>query len=149
MNARPDWLDYFMGIARAVAARGECTRSQVGAVIVQERRIVSTGYNGAPAGAPSCLDGACPRGLSDVAPLSSYDAGPGACIALHAEQNAIMWADREDRLDATIFVTRMPCPGCWRMLQGSGVRTAVWPDDSTYRRHRQQLVRELRVEDLA
>lgn len=59
---RPGWDAYFLGIARAVAARGDCTRAKVGAVIARGHRIVSTGYNGAPAGHPGCLEGACPRG---------------------------------------------------------------------------------------
>jgi dCMP deaminase len=114
---RPGWDDYFLNIAQAVSARADCTRRQVGAVIVRERRIVSTGYNGAPSGHLGCLsDGACPRGQHFAlgpfdnnfckcgnpwpcpewaVPGSSYDTGPGACVALHAEQNALLYASRD------------------------------------------------------
>lgn len=125
-SMRPDWDSYFMHIAISVSARGECLRSKVGAVIVKDRRIVSTGYNGAPAGMESCLDGVCPRAASNVEPGSSYDSGAGTCIALHAEQNAVLWASREDREGSTLYVTRKPCEGCWRTLQGSGIKRVVW-----------------------
>lgn len=62
MKDRPDWDEYFLIIAQAVATRADCSRREVGAVIVKNHRIVSTGYNGAPAGDGGCLSGACPRG---------------------------------------------------------------------------------------
>jgi len=123
---RPDWDEYFLGVAQAIALRADCTRSQVGAVLVKDNRIVSTGYNGAPAGAPGCLSaGACPRGRSDVEPGSSYDTGPGSCIAVHAEQNAIIYSDRADRVGSTLYVTREPCGGCSRLIAGSGIARVV------------------------
>lgn len=128
MSTRPDWDDYFLGIAEAVSRRGECLRSQVGAVIVSaDRRIVSTGYNGAPAKHLSCLKGGCPRGLSEgVEPLSSYDTGPGSCIAIHAEANALLYSSRDQIAGGTIYVTRQPCDGCMRLLLGSGLSRAFW-----------------------
>lgn len=127
---RPDWDEYFAGIAVAVAARADCRRRRVGAVVVSGRRIRSTGYNGAPSGGPSCLAGECPRGLSstaDVAPGSSYDTGAGACVALHAEQNALLWAAPDEIAGGTIYITTAPCDGCARMIAGSGLARAVWP----------------------
>lgn len=123
---RPDWDTYFIDIAKAVAARGECTRSQVGAVLVRDERIRATGYNGAPRGKPSCLDGACPRATSAAVPaVSSYDDGPTACIALHAEQNALLYASRDDTEGGTLYVTREPCADCQRMIDGSGITRVV------------------------
>lgn len=119
---RPDWDAYFLNVAKAVSLRGDCLRRQVGAVIVDgDRRIVSTGYNGAPPGGPSCLAGECPRGRSSVPPGSSYDTGPGSCIALHAEQNAIMWGDPSRVVRSTIYVTEKPCGACERMIHGLGM----------------------------
>lgn len=90
--------------------------------------MVGMGYNGAPSGAPGCLtDGACPRAFSDVEPGSSYDTGPGACIALHAEQNLIMHADWNDLKGATLYVTREPCGGCWKLIKGARFERVVWP----------------------
>lgn len=129
-DPRPDWDTYYMGIAAAVLKRADCTRRKVGAIIIKGDRIVSTGYNGAPSGQPGCLtNGACPRGqLStlDVAPGSSYDTGAGACIALHAEQNAILRAGLDCR-GATLYVTEEPCDGCSRLIAGSGISRVVTP----------------------
>lgn len=163
MNARPDWDTYFLGIAEAVAVRGECTRRQVGAVIVDpvRHRIVEggTGYNGAPAGMPSCLDGACPRGLhypatasghpasngrqtvfvdhcgcgndwpcpSSTAPGGSYDTGPGSCIAVHAEANALLTSGLRS-VGSTIYITDAPCDGCKRLIAGAGIARTVYPE---------------------
>jgi dCMP deaminase len=131
-DPRPDWDTYYLGIAHAVAARADCTRRTIGAIIVKGDRIVSTGYNGAPTGKPGCLTaGACPRGLmntTDVAPGSSYDTGSGACIALHAEQNAILRAGLECR-GSVLYITAEPCDGCVRLIEGSGIARVVSPQD--------------------
>lgn len=127
---RPDWDEYFLQIAAAVSRRADCTRRQIGAVIVKDNRIVSTGYNGAPAGHPGCLSGACPRGhksLEEVAPGSSYDTGAGSCISLHAEQNAVIYGDYARMKRGTIYVTDVPCDGCARMIQGTGLARLVTP----------------------
>lgn len=126
VEGRPDWDTYFTDIAVAVSARAECSRSKVGAVLVKDNRIRATGYNGAPQGRPSCLQGACPRASSQAAPgVSSYDDGPTSCIALHAEQNALLYASRDDAEGATLYVTREPCAGCQRMIDGSGIVRVV------------------------
>lgn len=134
-RARPTWEDYFLAIAKAVALRADCTRRQVGAVIVDHsNHIIGTGYNGGPAGGKSCLKGECPRGLmskTEVTPGSSYDTGTGACIALHAEQNALLHSDVSRRAGASIFITCEPCDGCWRELSGSGLRYVYYSTDDS------------------
>lgn len=126
---RPSWDEWAMGVAEAVARRGDCTRSQVGAVALdQDHIIIATGYNGSPPGDPGCKsDGACPRASSDVPPGSSYDTGPGACIALHAEQNLIMRSDWKTLVGATLYVTREPCGGCLKMINAARFGRVVWP----------------------
>lgn len=132
--SRPDWDEYFLGIAEAVSKRADCTRSKVGAVVVDSAlRIAGTGYNGAYPGGPSCLAGECPRGTKSreqVVPGTSYDTGVGACIALHAEQNALLYSSRDSRTGGTIYITREPCDGCLRMLKGSGLQRAVFWSES-------------------
>ena len=100
-STRPGWHDWGVGIAYAVAQRADCTRRRVGAVVFDEaNRILSTGYNGAPAGRLGCLEGGCPRGSlgHDELPLDApYEdpSSPGFCISIHAESNALLFADRE------------------------------------------------------
>lgn len=132
---RPDWNAWGLDVAQAIAARADCTRRKVGAVIVRpDHRIVSTGYNGAPSGSRSCLKGHCPRGkltVEQIKPLvTSYDTGPGSCIALHAEQNALLRCDWDQMQDATMYVTCEPCPGCMRMILGTHLMRVVWPQGS-------------------
>ena len=124
--SRPDWDSYFLGVAKAVAERSDCERSKVGAVVVKDRRIRGTGYNGAPAGKPGCET--CPRRTSEVEPGSSYDAGPGRCVAVHAEANALLYCNREDLVDATLYITRAPCPGCKKLIDAAGVTRVIYPE---------------------
>lgn len=95
-------------------------------MIVKNRRIVATGYNGAPAGKPGCLSGACPRGRSDVPNYSQYEDGPGECIAIHAEANALLYANRDQCEGATMYVTVAPCTWCQKLIDGSGISRVVW-----------------------
>lgn len=154
---RPEWRDYFLGIANAVAARADCTRRRIGAVIVDsDHRIISTGYNGAPPGQNGCLShGVCPRGLHYPHPTqrgvcacgmaladglkgacirggvehgSSYDTGAGSCIAVHAEANALLYA-RTSVQGCSLYITDAPCDGCWRLINAARLRTVYTPDD--------------------
>jgi len=132
-NDRPSWTEYFLAIATAVAARADCTRRKAGAVLVKDHRIVATGYNGAPAGDKGCLsDGACPRGALDhsaVPAYSSYDSGPGACIAVHAEANCLLYADRDKCEGAVLYcVPGVPCAGCEKLIRGAGVASVYTPE---------------------
>ncbi|QMP84405.1 deoxycytidylate deaminase [Streptomyces phage Dagobah] len=128
---RPSIGLWALGVASAVSSRGECTRRRVGAVILDVRgRICGAGYNGAAPGAPSCLDGACPRALSGVPAGSSYDTGPGACIAVHAELNALLDVSDRSRLDgATLYVTAEPCDGCLKILGNTEIDAVVYLDE--------------------
>lgn len=125
---RPTWDEYFLGIAQAVSARADCSRRQVGAVIVgTDRRLISVGYNGAPPGKPGCLtDGACPRANSGVAPGAPYDHGTGRCIAVHAEANAIINGDFSRMLNATIYCTDEPCHECARLIEGARIAHVIF-----------------------
>lgn len=132
-TSRPGWRAWGVGIAAAVARRADCTRRQVGAVIFDaENRILSTGYNGAPAGRTGCLAGGCPRGAlghDELPPDAPYEDpnSPGFCISIHAESNALLFADPVRRRGGWIAITHPPCPGCQKLLANSGLATAVWP----------------------
>lgn len=124
--SRPDWDEYFLGIARAVAERSDCDRSKVGAVVVNDRRIRATGYNGAPSKSPGCAT--CPRRTSSAEPgVSSYSSGATRCVAVHAEANALLYCNREDLVGATIYITREPCVDCSKLIAAAGVVRVVTP----------------------
>lgn len=130
LTRRPDKNEWAFIVALAVSTRGECKRRRVGAVIIDEAgRIAGAGYNGSHPGGPSCLEGNCPRSLSGVPAGSSYDTGPGACHAVHAELNALLDVSDKNRLNrATLFVTTEPCGGCLKILRSTGIRTIRWLD---------------------
>lgn len=122
---RPDFDEYFMSIARVVSTRADCRRASHGSVIVRDNRVLSTGYNGLPSKAGSCLEGDCPRGLL------SYEECPAfgdysSCRALHSEQNAIAYA-RQDLTDATIYVVggKAPCDMCAKLIVAAGIIRVV------------------------
>lgn len=139
---RPSWDEYFGIVAGAIASRSDCERSKVGAVVVKDGRIVGTGYNGAPAGWPGCAS--CPRRTSDCEPGSSYDTGPGSCVALHAEANALIYTDRTDLQGATLYLTRKPCDGCAKLIAGAGIARVVVDGEEPY-----DVAPPMRVEDVA
>lgn len=124
---RPSVDDYYLGIAAAVAARAECSRRQVGAVIVRDSTIVGTGFNGAPPGELSCLDGACPRAraFGAITPGTGYAAS--GCTAIHAESNAIIRAGRDRCLGATLYVTHECCDLCAPLVRAAGIARVVTP----------------------
>ncbi|WP_459957334.1 deoxycytidylate deaminase [Nocardia sp. IFM 10818] len=124
-HPRPGWDEYFLEIARAVSLRSDCERDRVGAVVVNQRRIRATGYNGAPAGAAGCAT--CPRRTSGCAPGSSYDAGASACVAVHAEANALLYCDRADLAGSTLYITREPCYSCRKLIDATGIAQVVYP----------------------
>jgi dCMP deaminase len=99
-----------MSIARTVASRSNCVRRKVGALIVVEKAIIGTGYNGAPLGVRNCDEGGCPRCASNAAPGEGYD----SCICVHAEQNAIVLAARHGNATnaGILYTTLRPCFGC-------------------------------------
>lgn len=129
--SRPSWDDWALGIARAVATRGDCTRRQVGVVILDSaNRIVSCGYNGAPSGDAGCLtSGACPRGRLTYDQYPGITASYDNCIAVHGEANALLHGDWRDFQGATLYCTAQPCPPCWKLIAGAGIKRVVWLDE--------------------
>lgn len=119
---RPNFDEYMMGIAMAVRARANCTGNRIGAVIVKDHRIVSTGYNGTPYDMPNCDEGGCDR----CNHRERYASGTGydLCICVHAEQNAILAAARFGiECEGSIMYTTMrPCFGCTKELLQAKVK---------------------------
>ncbi len=122
--ARPSWDQYFMDIATQVAARSNCMKRQVAAVIVSERRIISTGYNGTPRGVKNCNEGGCPRCNG----FSESGRNLEECLCSHGEENAIVQASYHGIAirDATLYTTYSPCLMCSKMIINAGIRRVVY-----------------------
>lgn len=143
MAERPDWDHYFMDIARVAAARANCRRRQVAAVLVRDRRIISTGYNGTPRGVKNCNEGGCPRCNSDVP--SGHDLAE--CFCSHAEENAIVQAAYHGIAvkGATLYTTFSPCLQCAKMIINAGVVEVVYHQRYSIDDSAQKLLREAGV----
>lgn len=124
------WDEMFLEMTRAASMRGNCTRAQVGSIIVDaNRRLLSMGYNGSAAGEPGCLtEGACERGKLTYKQLAGLTGDYDNCISIHAEANAIMYADVIRRQGGTIYSTYKPCAGCFKLIKGSGLKRIVWTE---------------------
>jgi len=124
----------FLRIAREIAKSSTCTRGSVGAVIVQDRRIVSTGYNGAPPGMPHCTDVGCLLPLTTESP-KRLETNPGCQRAIHAEMNAIAWAARHGVATegATLYSTHGPCLKCAQAMLAAGIERVYFVHE--YRLH--------------
>ena len=121
--ARPTWDEYFMKIAHLVAERSTCTRRRVGAIIVKDKRIISTGYNGAPRGLKHCLEVGCLREQMGIPSGERQE----LCRGAHAEQNAIIQAASSgvSMEGATMYCTTAPCSTCAKMIINAGIRCLV------------------------
>ncbi len=116
---RPSWTAYFMEIAFLVAKRSTCLRRKVGAIIVKDKRILATGYNGAPTGIKHCVDIGCLREKLKVASGERHE----LCRGIHAEQNAIIQSAYHgvSIKDSTLFCTNLPCSICSKMIINAGI----------------------------
>ena len=133
VSQRPEKERYYLDIAKSVSARSTCLRRQYGAVIVQNDEIVATGYNGAPRGETNCCDaGECYRQRIGIPHGEQYE----KCVAVHAEQNAIISASRREMLGATLYLyghdcvtdaelEAEPCLLCRRMIKNAGISKVV------------------------
>ena len=122
---RPSWDEYFSAITKQVATRSTCLRRKVGAIIVKDKRILTTGYNGAPMGIKNCLDrGTCLREELKVPSGQRHE----ICRALHAEQNAIIQAAYHgvSIKDSVMYCTTQPCVLCSKMIINSGIKKVYY-----------------------
>lgn len=137
ISSRPSWDEYFLEIAELVAKRSTCLRRNYGAVIVKDNIIISTGYNGAARGEPNCIDtGQCVRASHNVPKGERYE----LCVAVHAEQNAIIAGDPVKMQGATIYVsgynadgssaTSEPCLLCRRMIKNAMIKRVVFLNEA-------------------
>jgi dCMP deaminase len=128
---RPEWDDYFMQITEVVASRSTCLRRKVGALIVKDNRILSSGYNGAPKGLHHCAELSCRREALGIPSGERHE----LCRAIHAEQNAIIQAATYGVSieGSVIYTTTQPCVLCAKMIVNAGIKKIVfkgqYPDE--------------------
>lgn len=121
---RPSWPEYFAEITKMVSSRSTCTRRRVGALLVKNKRILATGYNGAPSGVPHCLDVGCLREQMGIPSGERHE----LCRGLHAEQNAILQAAHYGVSieGADLYCTNLPCIICSKMLINAGIKRVYY-----------------------
>lgn len=130
-HTRPSWDEYFLEVATLVSKRSTCLRRSVGAVAVRDKRILATGYNGAPSGLAHCLDIGCIREKLGIPSGQRQE----LCRGLHAEQNVMIQAiiHQIDLKGAVIYITNQPCVTCSKMLIGVGIKEVIirdgYPDE--------------------
>ena len=128
---RPGWDEYFLSLAELAATRSTCLRRQVGALLVADRRVLSTGYNGPPRGLPHCREIGCLRTVLKVPSGQRHE----ICRALHAEQNAILQAAQHGVpiRQATLYCTHQPCAICAKLILNLDINRLVlcgaYPDE--------------------
>ncbi|OCL25655.1 cytidine deaminase [Orenia metallireducens] len=121
---RPSWDNYFMEMTEVVAKRSTCLRRKVGALIVKDKRVLATGYNGAPSGLKHCEETGCLREQNNVPSGERHE----LCRGLHAEQNAIIQAALHGSSinEATLYCTHQPCILCTKMIINAGIKRVVF-----------------------
>jgi len=126
LHSRPSWEEYFMDITQLVAKRSTCLRRQVGALLVKDKKILATGYNGAPARLEHCLEIGCLREQQSVPSGERHE----LCRGLHGEQNAIIQAAYHGVAirGATLYCTNHPCVICSKMLINAGIERIVYEE---------------------
>ena len=124
--SRPTWEEYFMDITCLVAKMATCLRRQVGAVLVMDKRILATGYNGAPSGLAHCLEVGCLRERNQIPSGERHE----LCRGLHAEQNAIIQASLYgiSVKESVMYITNQPCIICTKMLINAGIKEIIISD---------------------
>lgn len=136
---RPSWDQYFMDIVELISRRSTCLRRKVGAILVRDKRILATGYNGPPTGITHCSEVGCLRDRMGVPSGERHE----LCRGLHAEQNAIIQAALYgvSTKGSTIYCTNHPCIICSKMIINSGIVSFVYAED-----YRDELAEEMLAE---
>jgi dCMP deaminase len=129
-KVRPSWDEYFLQLARSVQERSNCLRRSVGVVIVKDKRIIATGYNGTPSGLKNCLDGGCERCLLRHQNRLGENERKDLCICIHAEENAILQCAYHGASSrgASLYATVAPCLQCAKSIINAGIVRVVFTD---------------------
>ena len=142
-NKRPTWDKYFIDIAKVIATRSNCMKRKVAAIVVKDKRIISTGYNGTPRGTKNCNEGGCPRCNN----LSSSGKNLEECFCSHGEENAIVQAAYHgiSLKGSTLYTTHSPCLLCSKMIINSGIKEIVFNADYPMNQNALKLLKQTRI----
>ncbi|MBI4439043.1 dCMP deaminase family protein [Candidatus Woesearchaeota archaeon] len=144
MQEKISWTQYFIEVSRLIAKKSSCVRRQVGAVVVKDNMIISTGYNGTARGVKNCNEGGCERCASSV----KSGEGLHECMCVHAEENAIVQAAYQGiaTKDAAIFTSHCPCRYCAKSIINAGIRKVYYNKSYSMDEETLELLREANVE---
>jgi len=124
-----NWDDYFMNVAKVISQKSSCSARQVGAILVKDKQIISTGYNGTPKGIKNCNEGGCPRCANRTETTSGKDLDK--CTCCHAEENAIVQAALHGikTKGSTLYTTFTACTQCSKMIINAGIKKIIADED--------------------
>ena len=127
-DKRPTWDEYFLKLAKVVRERSNCLRGSVGAVLIKDKRIIATGYNGTPKGIKNCYEGGCERCLKRDKNQLKEDQDKELCICVHAEQNSLHQSSLHgmSTQDSVLYSTIEPCLQCAKAIINAGVSEVVY-----------------------
>lgn len=128
---RPSWNEYFLNLAHIVEKRSNCLRMNVGVVIVKDKHIIATGYNGTPKGIKNCIDGGCERCLHREKNILKENERKDLCICVHAEQNALLQSAYHgvSTKSARIYSTISPCLQCAKHIVNAGISSVMYSEE--------------------
>ena len=127
--SRPSWDEYFVSISLLTKNRSNCIKRKVGCIIVKDNRILSLGYNGTPINTKNCYEGGCKRCFDQYNKKDKKDISGKAldlCMCLHAEENALLFINKNDLVDSTMYVTLIPCIGCVKKILQCKIKRIVY-----------------------
>lgn len=130
VSKRPSWPEYFLNLAYVVKTRSNCLRMSVGVVVVKDRMIIATGYNGTPAGIKNCFEGGCQRCMDRHNEVLKENERKDLCICIHAEQNALLQAAYHGTSSkgAQLYSTVAPCIQCAKHIINAGITKVIYAE---------------------
>jgi dCMP deaminase len=134
--SRPSWDEYFMNISLLTKSRSNCIKRKVGCILVKDNRILSLGYNGTPINTKNCYEGGCKRCMDQYnkkKEIGEKENSSGKaldlCMCLHAEENALLFVNKTDLKDSTMYVTLIPCISCVKKILQCKIKKVVYIED--------------------
>jgi dCMP deaminase len=133
--SRPSWDEYFVSISLLTKNRSNCIKRKVGCLLVKDNRILSLGYNGTPTNTKNCYEGGCKRCMDQYSKKDEENSSGKAldsCMCLHAEENALLFVNKNDLIDSTMYVTLIPCISCVKKILQCKIKRIVYIENYSH-----------------